>query len=166
MKCIENQDRRGLHRRHAYDRMFDLGRRRHLQTSRLSIDSGDPAAPSVDQLFSITYVSHRIIQESRGTISYSKIPVNAWHFALANRTLIADFHVILTLRMNFSVSLRQNALCYVKSIKSNDRFLYSKFKNDDWHATIIISFNSQLAILSHLSRFLNYLELSYLSQNL
>jgi len=77
MKCIENQDKRGLHRRHAYDRMFDLGRRRHLQTSRLSIDSGNPAAPFVDQLFSIIYALHRIIQDLCGTVSYSKIPVNA-----------------------------------------------------------------------------------------
>jgi len=35
----------------TYDRIFDRGRRRwHLQTSRLSIDSGRPIALSVDQL--------------------------------------------------------------------------------------------------------------------
>lgn len=64
-----------LNRRHAYDRMFDLGRRRqHLQTSRLSIDSGSPRSSiCVDQPLSIMYTSHRIIQDSRSVGSYWKI---------------------------------------------------------------------------------------------
>lgn len=75
--------------------MFDLGRRRrHLQTSRLSIDSGDPAPLSVDQLFSILYASHQIIQGSRGAIRYSKIPwLAADNSSCQYRTLIGNSHL-------------------------------------------------------------------------
>lgn len=73
-----------IDRRHAYDRMFDLGRQcRHLQTSRLSIDSGGLIALSVDQPLSIMYTSHRIIQGPRGVGSYWKIlVVNAQYLLL------------------------------------------------------------------------------------
>lgn len=64
--------------------MFDLGRRRrHIQTSRLSIGSGDLTALFVDQPFSIMYTVYRIIQGPCGIESYWKILRLAPYFSVS-----------------------------------------------------------------------------------
>lgn len=70
----KNREReRKTQNRHTYDRMFDLGRqRRHLPTSSLSIDSGDPAI-STDRPCSIMHISRQIIQGCCGVENYWRI---------------------------------------------------------------------------------------------